>query len=104
MAASDLAAGYASFEEPLKRNRLGWRTTAFKLIAVAESYSPKQARSLGMEKAWALVSYTRATPAESRAASRRKVQAQAQGAWPPWSSLRARCAAAFSGSRRTASS
>ncbi len=61
------ALGYKNFGELLKREKLMSRMQAHKLIAVAETYSKKDLKELGFEKAYALISYVEATPASDLA-------------------------------------
>ncbi|TAK32671.1 MAG: hypothetical protein EPO40_01835 [Myxococcaceae bacterium] len=56
------ASGHASFEALLKAEELMSKRQAMKLVALVRKVPREQALSLGQEKAYALVSYTAATP------------------------------------------
>ncbi len=56
------ALGYGSFAALLKGEKLMGRTTAHKLISISEAYSLEQVRAMGVEKAYALLSFVDATP------------------------------------------
>jgi len=58
------ALGLRSFEELLAKRGVMGRTQAFKLIEVVKTFSRGQALALGQEKAYALIRYTAATPAD----------------------------------------
>jgi hypothetical protein len=58
------AMGYASFEAMLEARKLMSSTQAFKLVRLVESIPRDEALRLGQEKAYALVTYTAATPEE----------------------------------------
>jgi len=62
------ALGYETFDELLTKRRLVARMQAYKLIEVVEAFSREQALQLGIEKAYALVRYVAATPAQDIAA------------------------------------
>lgn len=55
--------GYVSFEKLLQARRVMSRVQAVKLISVAQAYPKKLALRLGVEKGYALIRYTAATPA-----------------------------------------
>ncbi len=55
--------GYDSFEALLVGEKLGSRTQAFKLMAVAAVFAHVGIEDFGIERAHALIAYTRATPA-----------------------------------------
>jgi len=56
------ALGAESFDGLLETRRVVGRTQAFKLIEIARAFTAEQAVKLGMEKAYALARYTKATP------------------------------------------
>lgn len=56
------AKGYDSFADLLKGEKLMARTTAHRLMSIADTYTLKQVRELGVSKAYALLSYAEATP------------------------------------------
>lgn len=58
-----LPLGYASFDALVAARRLFGTTHARKLVAIVDSFSREQALGLGMEKAFAVISYAAATPA-----------------------------------------
>jgi hypothetical protein len=58
-----LSIGYPTFEVFIRDRKLFGETQARKLIAIVESFSREQALSLGLEKAFAVITYAAATPA-----------------------------------------
>lgn len=61
------ALGAKSFAELLKREKLMSKSQAYKLIAVAETYTKADLKKLDFEKAYALISYVEATPKDDLA-------------------------------------
>jgi hypothetical protein len=55
--------GYESFDELLAKRGLMGPTQARKLIAIVDAYTRDQALALGLEKAFAVITYAAATPA-----------------------------------------
>jgi hypothetical protein len=64
-----LALDYDSFEAMLEGEGLGSRAQAFKLMAVAAVFGEAGIADFGIERAYALISYTRATPEDDDAAT-----------------------------------
>lgn len=60
--------GYDTFEALLAGEQLGSRAQAFKLMGVAEVFAKVGIRDFGIERAAALIAYTRATPEDDDAA------------------------------------
>lgn len=57
------ALGYKTFVELVRGEKLMSKSQAYKLMAVADTYTKQQIKELGFEKAYALISYVEATPA-----------------------------------------
>ncbi len=62
------ALGYDSFAKLLDGEKLMGRTTAHRLMSIAQTYSAEQVKALGVRKAYALLSYADATPKLDHAA------------------------------------
>lgn len=71
--------GYDSFEALLSGERLVSRSQAFKLMAVASVFAKADIRDFGIERAMALIAYTRATPEEDDAAELLRANAEVGG-------------------------
>ncbi len=56
------AKGYKNFEELLAGEKLMSRSTAHRLIGIAQSYTRAQVKDLGVSKAYALLAYVDAEP------------------------------------------
>ena len=74
------AMGFDSFEQMLDARKVMGATQAFKLIRLVEGIPRDQALRLGQEKAYALVTYTAATPEQDVPAAlvRRNAKARAE--------------------------
>lgn len=64
-----LSMGYKSLGELLDGRRLMGRSSAYRLMAVAQAFTKAQALRLGAEKAYALTRYVAATPADDLASA-----------------------------------
>lgn len=59
--------GYSSFRGLLEKEQLLPRTTAYRLIAVSEAFGTRDVKRLGAARAYELLAYAEATPAEDLA-------------------------------------